>query len=207
MTALTGLVYRYTEVEHDDENLDKLLDSVDQRFIGSTKRSEFLAERETRMGNTAAAEAYYRQNIKAAPAYGKSYHALGRLLIESGKVNEAAKVVLSSPHYRKGADENPVGVSIEATEDGSLFYWSGHSELAKPLYEIAAGLGSGSASEMASVARLKLMAGDYQGAMEPILERAQRYHDSYSFRDFIGMLHAIGQSKDAWGASTMPSIP
>jgi tetratricopeptide (TPR) repeat protein len=48
--------------------------------------------------------------------------------------------------------------------------------------------------------RLKLLAGDYVAALGGSLQRAQRYNDAHGYRDYLGMLHAMGHSTDAWSA-------
>ncbi|HEY8095602.1 MAG TPA: hypothetical protein VIE65_05845, partial [Methylobacter sp.] len=72
--------------------------------------------------------------------------------------------------------------------------------LATPLYKLASRQETGSEADFTSRLRLKLINGDYRGALLGSLERAQRYNDSYAYRDYLGMLHAMGASKEAWDA-------
>ena len=82
------------------------------------------------------------------------------------------------------------------------FYVAGHYDLAQPFYKIAAAQNTGAASDMTSALRLKLLAGDIDGALIGSYECARRYNDSYRYRDYLGMLHASGQSQSAWAAFT-----
>jgi len=53
---------------------------------------------------------------------------------------------------------------------------------------------------MSSEIRLKLAGGDYAAALIGSLERARRYNSPFGYRDYLGMLHAMGHSKEAWDA-------
>lgn len=182
----------------DEASVKPLLESIHDRFVGSPQRNELLARQEILRGNNKGAEQYYRQNIERAPSYWPSYERLGTMLFESGEVSAAARIFRSFPEFRKDLGQDRVLTSNRAFDVGSLFYWSGHFDLAKPLYSVAAGLRTGAASDMSSALRLKLLDGDISGALKGSYERARRYNDSYAYRDYLGMLHASGQSKDAW---------
>jgi hypothetical protein len=82
----------------------------------------------------------------------------------------------------------------------SYFFNAGDFGLATPFYTIAASGGTGADSALGATERLKLLGGDVEGALMSSLERAQRYHDSRAYRDYLGLLHATGHSKDAWAA-------
>ena len=194
------LSFAITPATPDQEALDGLLKLMEGRFIGSPQRSGILATIEAKRGDLKSAAAHYRDSIQAAPAYWESYHALGQILFSSGEVAEAAKVFQSYPGFKSGADANRVAIANHAQEAGSIFYWSGHFDVARPFYEIAASQNTGAAAEIASASRLKLLGGDYVAALGGALQRAQRYNDAYAYRDYLGMLHAMGHSADAWPA-------
>jgi hypothetical protein len=42
------------------------------------------------------------------------------------------------------------------------------------------------------------MEGDLAGALAGSLERARRYNSPHAYRDYLGLLHATGQSRQAW---------
>lgn len=182
----------------DKGQVSDLVKSIEGRFMGSPRRNDLLITEALLGGDGKAAQAYLRENIKLSPATWTSYHALGRLLLESGDVNAAAGVFHSYEGFKKGSGENRVGVTNHAYQAGSYFYWTGQFDLAVPFYRIAASQGTGAAGEMTSNLRLKLLAGDINAAMAGTLSRAQRYNDSYAYRDYLGMLHASGHSKEAW---------
>jgi hypothetical protein len=176
----------------------RLLAALDGRFLGSPYRNILLSNEALERGDTRAAEALFRENIRLTPDDWQSYSILGKLLFDEGNIAESARVFQSYPGFRKGASESRVAIANYAYEAGSYFYWVGHFDLAVQLYKIAASQRTGAASEITSNLRLKLLAGDIGGAMAGTLDRAQRYKESYAQRDYLGMLHAGGRSKEAW---------
>ncbi|WP_168173543.1 M48 family metallopeptidase [Polaromonas sp. A23] len=195
--TLAQLAYHYGLYPHKGQ-VSELMKSIAGRFTGSPRRNELLVVEALERGDGASAQALLRENIKLSPAYWASYDALGKLLIESGDVNAAARVFHAYEGFKKGSEESRVGIANNAYEAGSYFYWTGHFDLAVPLYKIAASQRTGAAGEMTADVRLKLLAGDLNAAMAGTLTRAQRYNQSYAYRDYLGMLHASGHSKEAW---------
>jgi len=198
LDVLDDLVFQYRVIQHDDARISSLFQSLEGRFMGSPHRNELLADEALQHGENDKAIALFRDNIRIAPSYWKSYLSLGRSLFESVQVKEAAKAFLSYPGFKPDSAENRVAVANYAFDAGSYFYWSGHFDLAEPFYKIAASLDTGADAEMTSGIRLKLLAGDINEAMVGSLKRAQRYNNSYAYRDYLGILHASGYSKDAW---------
>jgi hypothetical protein len=196
--VVAHLAVLYRQFLPGEARVSDLLTSISGRFIGSPLRNTLFAQEALAQGDAKAAQAYLRDNIRLSPAYWNSYERLAKLLFESGEVNAAAKVFNSYEGFRKGSTESRVAIANNAFEAGSYFYWTGHFDLARPLYQIAASQGTGASSEIASDLRLKLLAGDINGAMAGTLTRAQRYNESYAYRDYLGMLHASGHSKEAW---------
>lgn len=191
-------VIGHYRIRQEEAQIKTLLKSTEGRFIGSPQRNELLAAEELRRGDLKAAELHYRNNIAMIPGYWNSYSDLGKMVFESGNIREASRLFLSWPGFGKNSSENRILVANLAFEVGSYFYWSGHFDLAQPFYKIAAVQQTGSGGEMTSALRLKLLAGDVNGALLGSYQRARRYNDSYAYRDYLGMLHASGHSKDAW---------
>jgi len=180
------------------DEVDEVLKSVEKRFVGNPRRAQLMAGISARRGDVQDAQRYYRESIKAQPEQWQSYWDLGKLLFEEGDVEKAAQTFMSYPAFTKTSDQNTVGLSNYAFEAGSLFYWSGNFEQAMPLYRIAAELETGSDANMSSEIRIKLMDGDYGAALEGSRARARRYNSPYAYRDYLGMLHAMDFSKEAW---------
>jgi tetratricopeptide (TPR) repeat protein len=182
--------------------VDELLKSIEDRFKGHPKRTELMAQSSVRRGDAAAAERFYREGIAAQPGDTSLYSQLGKLLFEGGAVQRSAEVFMSYPGLKNRSGVHPVGLANYAYEAGSLYYWSGEFTQAIPLYKVAAELSTGAGSSMASESRLSLLDGDYISALRGSLERARRYNSPHAYRDYLGLLHAMGYSKEAWDGFT-----
>jgi len=188
------------DLQHKQDEVDAIIESIRGRFAGCPDRDAYLAERSLSKSDIAGAETHYRAGIKDAPGVWSSYEALGTLLFRQGETAKSARVFMNYPGFRKDSGEGPVALSNDAFTAGSLFYWAGEFELAKPLYRIAADLKTGSNASLTGQIRLELMAGDISGALAGSLERARHYDEPHAYRDYLGMLHAMGRSKTAWSA-------
>lgn len=180
------------------DEVDQLLKSIEHRFVGHPKRVQLMAQSSLRKGNTQAAESHYREGIRAQPNDQKLYVELGNLLFKSGAIERSMAVFMSYPGLKSSSGINPVGLANYAYKAGSLYYWSGELEQAIPLYRTSADLNTGSEASIASRTRLHLIDGDYVGALSGSLERARRYDSAHAYRDYFGLLHAMGHSKEAW---------
>lgn len=196
------LAWHYGTSNQNDRR-DALYKSIEGRFQGNPKIYEMRATNSLEMGDTQSAQQYYRDSIKAQPAGWTAYRALGSLLVSDGELRAADKLFLSYPGFKPGAKENPVGISNNAYEAGSKFFWLGEFSLMKPFYQLASRLETGAASGLTARQRLLTLSGDYRGAIACALELSQHYGQSYAYRDYIEMLHALGDSKDAWAAFNM----
>jgi hypothetical protein len=196
--TVVQLAGQYQQSVSDEKRVGELLKSISGRFAGSPQLNALLGAEAMRIGDTKSAEAYFRDNIRLSPTYWSSYEALAGMLFKAGDVNAAAKVFHSYPGFRPGSEEGRVSIANLAFRAGSYFYWTGHFDLARSFYQISASQRPGASSDLTSDARLKLLAGNLQGAMLGTLQRAQRYQESHAHRDYLAMLHASGHSRDAW---------
>ncbi len=193
--AVTDLLYFL-----DATGAKKLLAETADRFVGSPDRVAFLAQNGDALPDAASKKRVYQDAIRANPAAWAPYQQLGVLAIEEGNYAEAAKTYRSYPGFSPESKQDRVGLSQYANDAGSRLYWRGAIDEAIPLMQLSAGYGTGSSGSMMSSAQLKLLDGDYRGAAEGELERAQRYNDPYAYRDFLALLHVTGYSRDAWPA-------
>lgn len=203
LKPLGYLDWYFTEISKQAGKHDALLKSIEGRFAGNPVMYQLLAKNSIRNGDVRSAEKYYRESIKIQPITWQAYIDLGKMLIEQGQLARAAKLFMGYPSFKKGSKDNPVGISNFAYEAGSKFYWMGEFSLAAPLYKIASRQETGSGGDITSRIRLDLISGDFRGAIAGTLERANRYNDSYAYRDYLAMLHAMGVSKEAWDAFNM----
>lgn len=179
---------------------DELFKKIEGRFIGNPALSQMRAAHSNKKGDEKSEEKYYREGIRYQPDTWASYDYLGSLLIKQGRLGEATELYMSYPPFKAGSKENPVGIANSAFSAGSRFYWLGETALAVPFYQIADRQQSGSSAEMKGQLRLKLIDGDYLGALTGYLALINRYNDKYAYADYLGMLHAMGASKEAWDA-------
>ena len=182
------------------DKVEELIKSIEGRFAGHPRRAVLMARNSLRIGDTQSAERHYRDSIWAQPGYWESYIDLGKLLLEDGNVAEAGRLFMGYPGFKKGSTEHPVTLSNNAFNAGSLFYWTGNFVQAIPLYRIAAELRTGSDASLSSEIRLRLIERDLGGAAAISLDRARRYNSPFAYRDYLGLLHAMGHSKVAWDA-------
>jgi hypothetical protein len=176
----------------------EMVRQIQGRFIGSPERGIFLADQKLLHDDLQGAEDLLRENINLAPSFTASYLKLGKLVFQSGQPAEAEKIFLSYPEFHEGRTKNPVSTSNAAYEMGSLFYSTGDFEFAVPMYKIAVSQETGAASGMSASMRLMLLDGKIEDAMAISLERAQRYNDGSAYRDYLSILHATKQSREAW---------
>ncbi|MEO5661543.1 MAG: hypothetical protein ABIQ90_17370 [Polaromonas sp.] len=201
--TVSELLGQYSQAFPNQGRDTDLLKSIAGRFVGSPQLNAILGAQAIRQGDAKTAQVYFRDNIKLAPTRWSSYGDVAWLLFAAGDVNAAAKMLHSYVGFKKGSEDDRVSIANHAYSAGSYFYWAGHFDLAKPFYQLAASQRSGASAEMTSGARLKLLAGDIQGAMAGTLRNAQRYQESDAYRDYLGLLHASGHSKEAWAGFAM----
>jgi tetratricopeptide (TPR) repeat protein len=191
------LAFTY-ELTKQPEKFDELMHSIEKRFAGHPRRPQMLAKSRLSKGDAVGAEHYFQEAIQAQPGVWRSYLQLGALLFEQGSAKRAAEVFSQYLGFAPGAQENRVAIANNAYDAGNIFYWTGEFDYARPFYKRAADLNTGSDASLASELRLDLLDGDLATAGQLMLARAQRYNSSYAYRDYFGLLHAMGQSERAW---------
>lgn len=197
-TPVDQLEWSLVQVKKQWDAFDQILASIEGRFAGHPRRVVMMAQSSWRKGDLQASETYYREGIRRQPNDSDLYKNLGKLLLENGAVDKSAEVFMSYPGLKNPAGLNPVGLANYAYDAGSLYFWSGEFKRALQLYRVSAQLQTGSASSIASATRLRLLEGDLAGAVVGSLERARRYNSAFAYRDYFGLLHAMGHSKQAW---------
>lgn len=179
---------------------DALLAANRQRFRGSPERSSFLAGIARKKGDDAGAARIYEEAIADIPEVWKPYEEYGRLLIQQGAIENAARVFRSYPLFLadKSVVRNAVALSNYAFDAGQEFWMLGETEKAVPFYRISAGLNTGSGAGMTSAARIAMAEQDYQKATLLFLENVKRYGTASSIRFYVSSLHMLGLGKQAW---------
>jgi len=194
------LQFLMVRIRHKPEEMQSVVRAIEGRFGGCPERDIFFAKMSVKKGDVEVAASHMRKGMADAPRDWRAYSMLGTLYLKQGQPEKSARIFMSYPGFRKNAPENAVDISNDAYEAGSAFYWSGEFALAKPLYRIAANLDTGSDASMSSAIRLAMLEGNYGAVLAGSLARAQRYGSAYAYRDYLGMLHAMGYSREAWSA-------
>lgn len=171
---------------------------IAERFTGSPRRANLLADLQLREGHIGEAESLLRESIKIAPRYVDAYYTLGKIAFESGRPNDAVRIFLSYPPFQRPDRDEIVATSNYAYKMGNFFFDSGDFPFATRLFRISVAQQSNSDLEMGANTRLNVLSGNIGGAMQAALERGQRYADGNAFRDYLAMLHAASQSQLAW---------
>lgn len=198
--AVMDLVRYYGAGRRYPARVVEVLQSIEGRFAGHPDRLLLLANHYRSIGERAKATRHFESGIQEQPNSWSLHEQFGRFLFENGDPMRAADVMLAFAGFRPDSTLNAVDVANQAFDAGSLFYWAGHLDQAAPLFRISAATHSGSNASITSELRLKLMERDIYAANDIMQQRARRYPSGYNYRDYLGMLHGLGRSEEAWAA-------
>lgn len=177
---------------------EALLKSVAGRFQGSAMPVILRAELEGQKGKPEAARAVLNEAARKGLPGWDLYQRLGYGLVDEGRYDEASAAFNAYPGFQRGSRVHPVMRDNNAYAAGSLLFWRDRTDLALPLYKIAAESQTGSHSGFISAARIGLLAGDYATAARYHHESMRRYDFDWSHRDFYALMHMLGEGKTAW---------
>ena len=150
-----------------------------------------------------ATEAILREALEQDPELWDNYFNLGNYIIKSGgSPDEASQTLLNFPGFHQRHPQDPVAVSNWADDAGELFYRLGLPALTRPFFQISANLDTGSSASLYDAECLRLLDGDYRGAAQIALQRANRYNDGYAYGNYITLLHVLGRGPEAWRVFT-----
>jgi tetratricopeptide (TPR) repeat protein len=175
-----------------------LLAANERRFIGHPGRIDFLAREQRDSGNEAAAADILGSAIAAGTTDWEPYRRTGVELAKNGKSREALQAFLKYPGFKDPSAADRVALANQAYEVGSLLYWAGAYDDARPLYEFAAALNTGSDASITSSSRLALLDRDFEAALGETARRARRYGSSYALRDLMMFVSALGDRDTGW---------
>jgi hypothetical protein len=180
------------------DSAKRLLRELDGRFVSSPDKPGVLIWLQQQANPDLSKDEANRQAIAAGSVDWKPYEEVGTELAKRGDYEAALGTFIQYPGFNGKAVAGRVALSNFAYNAGSILYWRGAWEEAKPLYEISAGLRTGSDASLAAASRLALLKYDWSSAMEYALARAERYNSAYSYRDYISLLHFTGNNGLAW---------
>ncbi|MEW8217175.1 MAG: hypothetical protein AB2770_02380 [Candidatus Thiodiazotropha taylori] len=189
-------ILKYTALNKNwsDENLIKYLQ---KRYNGHPEHTSFLADKMIESNRTNEAIDLLKSVIEKDNSDWNAHDTLGKLLIENSEYIDAEKVYSSYSGFLSDVDSQRVDLSNKAYDAGNRFYWTGRHEEAKKFYSIAGSLETGAESGYASLQRIAMMDHDYQTALGYSFRRGKRYNSRYGYRDYLAMLHLLGEHNEA----------
>ena len=177
---------------------DEVLEELGHRYLGHPDRLKILAAISRDSGEPGGEEQLLKSAIQAGSTDWYPYETLGIKQMREGRYADSGTTFLSYPAFRDTTLGNHIVLSNRAYNVGSLLYWAGRYEEARPLYEFSAGLATGSEASLSSAVRLSILEGDLVTATDITLRRVRRYESKYAYRDYMALLHLQGHSDEAW---------
>lgn len=187
------------------ENLDRprpasspWMKANDHRFIGHPDRVKYLGRELRKAEDFSGEDAMYASAMENGSIAWEPYLRLGLYRTHAGRYDEAAEIFLSYPGFVRPELADAVTLANNAYDGGSILYWAGAWDAARPLYELAANYQDSSNAGLSSMVRIALAHSMLEAATEVSAFRAQRYNSAYAYRDYLALLHVLGESASAW---------
>ncbi len=179
-----------------DDSRRLMRDALGRRFHGARA----LDELRLTVGGTRPADdvGSLRAQLAQAPDSWDLRAQLANSLIQHTDYAGATEILLQYPGFKSDPVQSSARAARRAYEFGSLLYWRGAITEARALYDIAASHDDGSEAGMLAHQRLFLIEADYANATQTAMARIKRYQSPYAYRDYLGMLFARREIKDAW---------
>ena len=189
-----GLERAYDTGKIDEDRVDTELNT---RFNGHPDKTVFHAKRLVSSGNMEQAISLLRNEVQSGSSAWKDYEYLNELLVKASDYSTASKTCLQYPFFKSIPDGKQVRISNHAVDCGNRLFWAGQFAEAKPLYEFAASLNTGSNGQFKAKQRLAFYEKDFSKAIRYAFKRGQRYNSRYGFRDYLVYMHLLGFHQDA----------
>ena len=185
-------------IRYHDDAMKVLIENED-RFKGNPFRASKSAGISILLGNQEAIENIYLTGIKENPQFWENYMNLGKRYIEKGEYQKAKALFIGFPPFvDENAGYNRVGLSNISYEAGNALYSRGAYDEARPLLKISADLKTGSFASLASQEKIFILDKDFDSAPAYSLKRAKRYNSRDAYKEYMCLLHVLGQSELAW---------
>ncbi len=176
---------------------DKISEYLTGHYDGHPDKVPYMAKRLESKGKYQDAIKVLLQEIDASGGGWDAYLALGRLQLMESDYTEAKSTFMKYPGFKSMKSDNAVALSSEAYTAGNLLFWLGRYDEFKYFYRICANLATGANHDYASKQRLAMVERDFSVAIENAYKRGTRYNSRYGYRDFLVMLHLIGEHAQA----------
>ena len=197
--CLQSLHYQlFNGPDADPKAAEAVLKQLEYRFIGHPKHLQVLTGIQRESGAADDEESLLQAAIQAGSDEWFAYQSLGVLQMRDGRYADASATFLAYPAFSDTSLAKHITLSNRAYNIGSLLYWAGAHEDARPLYEFSAGLRTGSDASLSSAVRLSILDGNLSQAAEITLQRVRRYESNFAYRDYMAFLHLQGRSDESW---------
>lgn len=180
------------------KDADSVIEQCVHRFHGHPKQHQMMAIAAWKRGDINEVKKIYQSEVDHHSVVWDYYYRLGTILSKEREYDKARDVFLSYPLFNDDGDYNTVGLSNKAYEAGNELFWRCALEQAKPLYKYSADLNTGSEASLSSAARIELVDSNYEKSAAIFLRRAKRYDSAFAYRDYMSLLHMVGESDSAW---------
>ena len=144
----------YTEIGSEDmEAAHKMVVANDHRFAGHPQLGVFRADVRDTFNEPAPAAA---AALESHSLDWQVYREAGIALVKQGQAREALEAFAKYPGFHGSGSGNAVDLSNYAYDAGSVLFWGGYYEEARPLFQIASSLDTGSAASINSTGAARI---------------------------------------------------
>ncbi len=182
----------------DDAGRQQLLATLDGRFVGNADKTLLEADAALTLGDESKAASLLEGALQRAMPQWPLYMKLGTLQLEQGHHAEALATYLRYPGFAADSGEADIAIDNAASEAGAKFFWRGLPTEARTVCARAAHAQSGSEGDLQCQIRTAILDGDFASAARGSIDRATHYRSVYAFRDYLSLLFAFGEPRDAW---------
>jgi hypothetical protein len=198
-----GLRYAGNEAE-----AEALVQDLDYRFIGSSRRLEALIAHAQERGDQSTERQIYASALQSAPYEWAGYWNMGTFLLREGDPAQAVKQFLAFPGFKHRSIQNTVALSNAAYAAAGELVGRGYWEESLPLLKLAAGYANGSEASLAAEMTLRIFDRDFATAREIALQSVRRYEAPEAVAEAIVLGHLVDEhaATDAAAMATISRI-
>ncbi|MDX1811407.1 MAG: hypothetical protein R3240_05640, partial [Gammaproteobacteria bacterium] len=181
-----------------EEQINKFIQSLPQRFDGHKEKALFTAVRAINQNNIEQAKIILSEDIDSNPASWESYKQLGKLYLKENEPQKAVEIFTRYPYFSDSKNINKVGLANNASSVVQLLFLRGFYQEAMPFISIGTKLHTGSASNLISDYYLSLYQNNYAQSIALSRKLFTRYNMSSSLDTYLQWLHAYGYNDMAF---------
>ena len=190
-TSLEALIWAYKHNKISEDVLDK---ELSKRFDGNPDKVGFLGGRLEEQGKENEAMALFKDAIAQHTDAWTVFYEQAKLLLRAGHPKAAAEALNGYPYFSTVPKGMRVAVANYAEDAGSLLYWNGYYDEARPFFKKSASLDTGAGAEFIASERLASLDGNYNTAAGFAYANIQRYNSAPAIRRYLIYLYLFGKA-------------